>query len=373
MRTAHDRFMTPCYEYSMPLDRQIRWDDLEAFRITAAELNFTRAARRLHLTQPGLSRRIQRLEAHLGTTLFERTTRRVELTPAGRQLLAGSTDLQAAWDRVSTDVGCSGAPGGDGGTEGPDRRHRRPLRVSAASLAIVRLEEALAHGHPEIEWRFVPFDDARGLEAVASGDLDLAMAYEVMHGDPAGTPATPSISSVQVEGGSLPSLHMVDEPVWLAVGLRTAWADYQELSLDQLADETWIARSDGPLRRLFDEACQRAGFAPKELEILDNNWPIRRLVAEGRAVTLCAGTVVGEDLAVVPLLHGPHLRYRLAWSPRHVEAEEAEGIHRTVMGWYRTESQRSRRYWAHILSNPGRFPAVHSVAPPSGRTTHPPS
>src|SRR4051794_29079830 len=60
---------------------------LRAFLAVADELNFTRAAERLHVAQPALSAQIRQLETQLGCELFVRTTRKVELSPQGALLL----------------------------------------------------------------------------------------------------------------------------------------------------------------------------------------------------------------------------------------------------------------------------------------------
>src|SRR3954452_7620469 len=60
---------------------------LRAFVAVAEELNFTRAAERLFITQQALSSQVQQLESRLTVKLFERTTRKVGLTEAGEQLL----------------------------------------------------------------------------------------------------------------------------------------------------------------------------------------------------------------------------------------------------------------------------------------------
>src|SRR3954462_1789614 len=67
--------------YLFSMDYSLR--ELECFTAAAEELSFTRAARRLHLAQPPLSRHIRALEEKIGTRLFERTRRTVVLTAAG--------------------------------------------------------------------------------------------------------------------------------------------------------------------------------------------------------------------------------------------------------------------------------------------------
>src|SRR5690606_22113737 len=66
---------------------------LTVFIAVAEELNFHRAAERLSMTQPAVSRHVQELEARLGFRLLERTTRSVRLTVSGRYMLEESRQI----------------------------------------------------------------------------------------------------------------------------------------------------------------------------------------------------------------------------------------------------------------------------------------
>ncbi len=73
-------------------------EDLRAFRATVEHGSFAAAARALGVARPGVSRRVARLERRLAVTLFVRSTRKVEPTPAGRRLCDGVDEMAAVWD-----------------------------------------------------------------------------------------------------------------------------------------------------------------------------------------------------------------------------------------------------------------------------------
>jgi DNA-binding transcriptional LysR family regulator len=81
---------------------------LRYFLAVAEELNFSRAAERLHIAQPALSAQIRTLEAQLGCELFMRTTRKVELTPNGKILLEDAREIVARADAAAAKMKAAG-------------------------------------------------------------------------------------------------------------------------------------------------------------------------------------------------------------------------------------------------------------------------
>jgi DNA-binding transcriptional LysR family regulator len=136
---------------------------LRYFVAVAEELSFTRAAERLFVAQQAISRDIRKLESRLGTTLFDRTTRRVSLTPDGERLLSEARELLAVHDRMV--AGRS--------------RPTRPVVVDLLSegrLTGPRVLQALRTAAPEREFRG-RYGGAMGaaMRRLEAGEIDVAV------------------------------------------------------------------------------------------------------------------------------------------------------------------------------------------------------
>jgi DNA-binding transcriptional LysR family regulator len=141
---------------------------LSCFIAVAEELHFGRAAERLHMTQPPLSRQIQQLEAELGVQLIDRTTRSVTLTPAGVAFLPDARRILQLAESASLTV--KRVPAGDLGTV--------VVGFTAASAHVVLplLFDAAREKLPDVKLDLREMVTSVQLEALMTGELDLGMA-----------------------------------------------------------------------------------------------------------------------------------------------------------------------------------------------------
>ena len=208
---------------------------LRAFEVLAQELNFTRAAARLHLSQQGLSAQIQSLERLTGTPLFERTTRSVALTEAGRTLLRHVPGILLSVGQAMAET--RQAPARDVGP-----RLVVGLRgVSGLGLVttVVRSFRA-AHPHVDLSMRNVTFGDASA--GLMSGETDVALAW---------LPVPDGLSSVPLLTDRRLAVLSADHPL----------AALEEVNAADLADEpfVWIDEMDARVRDYWTLAEYRVG------------------------------------------------------------------------------------------------------------------
>jgi len=140
---------------------------LKAFVVVAEELHFGRAARRLHLSQPPLSQQIRQLEQEVGATLFTRTTRSVQLTPAGRLLFDRARQLLADADAAVR--GAQRLARGEAGRMTLGFTHSTVYAVLPRALQVFRAR------YPDVELELKQLTSGLLVEGVRSGRVDLAL------------------------------------------------------------------------------------------------------------------------------------------------------------------------------------------------------
>ncbi|KAB1663919.1 LysR family transcriptional regulator [Pseudoclavibacter sp. CFCC 13611] len=145
--------------------RQLRY-----FVTVAEELHFGRAARRLHISQPPLSVQIQKLESELEVTLLRRSTRHVELTPAGTELASRLRPVLADLDECFVDL------------HELENGQRGRLSVGFVSSANYTLLPAAVRQFrsrlPRVALELRPLTSAEQIDGLYNGDIDLGIVRD---------------------------------------------------------------------------------------------------------------------------------------------------------------------------------------------------
>jgi DNA-binding transcriptional LysR family regulator len=198
---------------------------LRYFVAVAEELHFTRAAGRLYIGQPALSEQIRRLEEELGVELLRRTTRTVELTPAGEEFLSRARRILAEADKALADA--SRAARGETGS----------LRVATGATAgielVPRVLRAFRDARPQVQLdlRQIDWEDYFG--GLLDGSVDAAFVWLPFD-----------------QGGlSFAALHV--EPRVVALEAEHPLAGERELRMEQLVDEPWPWADTDPVALAF--------------------------------------------------------------------------------------------------------------------------
>lgn len=192
---------------------------LRAFAVLAEELNFGRAAERLHVTQPALSAQLRQLEQRLGLALFVRSTRRVGLTAEGAALLGPARSLLAESARFGEAV------------EQVRGRPERRLIFGAALYTLgiperQRLLEGFFASHPNIPFTVIPLWQREMARALLRGEADLAL----MLGVPVPLAKWEAEPTAEVMfPDALPRIVLREERIGLLIPRESNLAGYEEI------------------------------------------------------------------------------------------------------------------------------------------------
>jgi DNA-binding transcriptional LysR family regulator len=228
---------------------------LRYFLAVAEELHFGRAAARLYISQPSLSNQIQKLEQSLGTPLFVRTSRHVELTVAGRAFVDEARLVLAAMERAVERVRLAGA-----GLAGTVRLGYAP---PASFETLAALLAAVASDSPYVA--VVPSEhfSADIPSRVLAGEIDVGLA---LHPE----------RKTGVEGEPLRV-----EPVAAVLSGDHPLAGGGPIRLADLAEETLLLFPRELAPTYYDRiigACERAGFHPRVTALRNPAASLARLL-----------------------------------------------------------------------------------------------
>src|SRR5215469_3229207 len=192
---------------------------LRYFAAVAEEGNLTRAAERLFVSQPALTKQIKQLESQLGVRLFTRSRAGMTLTPAGQALAGRTPAVLAGWDQALRE------------TKAAASRAAQVLRVgfmsSAANEATQQIIAAFARRRPgwRVDMQQAAWSDPTA--GLASGDVDAALLRLPFPGQ----------DDVRTEV-------LLTEPRWVVLPAAHPLAAYDRISFRELWDEPFVAASE---------------------------------------------------------------------------------------------------------------------------------
>jgi LysR family transcriptional activator of glutamate synthase operon len=229
----------------------------------ADECHFTRAAAREHIAQPALSQQIRRLEAEVGLTLVERTTRRVALTDAGELLVARARRILAELDDAQAEL--ETLAGIKGGRLSVGALHTMgPVDLSLLLAAFHR-------NHPAVELTVREQSSEELAEMLRDDEIDLAFL---------------SVTE-RIQSHGLELHHLVSEELVAVLPTQHPLAARDGLALSELADDPFISfRIGSRLRELLDSAAADVGFEPHITLESNESRRIRSLVSSGLGVAI---------------------------------------------------------------------------------------
>lgn len=265
---------------SAAVDVPVELRQLRYFVAVAEELHFGRAAARLHMSQSPLSRAIRELERELGLVLFVRTTRRVELTPAGSVLLERARRALNEIDAALAEARLAA---------GPDRGVLTLGHGPFSRSMATRIVEEMAAQRPDLQVRLDEDVTPELLSRVASRELTAAIVQE--------TPAAARRHGVRVDA-------LRDEPLLAALPTSHRYASAEAIPIGAFAAERVLLPREPP-GRVFNAwlraVVRAAGFElERTLETLSAPWD-RRMppVAASEAVSVFVAEWAQEPIAGV--------------------------------------------------------------------------
>jgi DNA-binding transcriptional LysR family regulator len=270
---------------------------LRHFLVLSEELHFSRAAKRLHVSQPPLTKQIQQLEALMGARLFDRDQRNVRLTAAGEVLVREARTVIAQMDFAQQAVSRA--------DEGESGRVRIGFVPAALFMDIERAFRQLRTEMPGIEIVWEEMGTAEQVRALQQNRIDLGFA-----------------NAAQGMGG-MSGCVVARVPLAIALPVDHSLAHRKVLPLASLKEQHFIMVPREIAPGYHDQvvtACFNAGFSPDIRHHAKHFLSVISLVAMGQGVSVVPKTLLKAAVPGVVLRSikapCPEAAYEVLWHPK---------------------------------------------------------
>ena len=241
---------------------------LRYFVAVAEELHFGRAAERLEMAQPPLSRQIAQLEKDLGVQLFDRSRSQIRLTPAGDVMLERARDIIERLESTYREVSLIG--------QGSAGRLRIAFVGSASHGVLPTLIKSYRSHYPNVDLALSAMNNAELERAVIQREIDIAVARP----------------SLDIE--ELRTLTLHQEPLMLAIPDNSRLNAVQNIALNDLTDETFVLYPRRPRPSFADyilKVCAEEGLKPRETVFAQDYQTAISLVSVGVGISIVPESV----------------------------------------------------------------------------------
>jgi len=254
---------------------------MRVLREVAQRGSFSAAAEALSFTQSAISQQIAVLEREAGTTLVERSVRGIRLTDAGRALVRHTDAILGRLAEAEAELeAIAGLRGG---------RLRMAAFESAGATLMPLAIATFRERHPAVELTLSLAEPGDSVPKLKSGELELALCFDAQG---IAKPGDVAIDRV----------HLLDDPLYLALSANHPLAGKRHLRLADLAGEAWIEGTPGcACNAMLRRACHAAGYEPRIAFESDDYTAIQGFVAAGVGVALIAElalTTVRDDIVI---------------------------------------------------------------------------
>lgn len=222
-------------------------------------------AEAVHLTRPAVSQQLAQLEDELDTVLIERSGRGVQLTPAGRRLVARATELFEMVEKIEAEVAAAKVE--------VSGEIRMSAFGSLASSVVPYAIKTLLEEHPQLHVQFTEMEPSEGLRAAAAKQTDIAIVDDLVSAE--------ALASV-LEFHPLCIDHFD-----AVVASSHKLAGRKSIHLSDLAHERWaLNQSAATYHTFLMNACIAGGFTPKVTYSSRNTAVTLEMVRTGGAVAV---------------------------------------------------------------------------------------